>query len=68
MTRLIIGVGCLALSCVALLFARDVWHANDAQMLRDLLPADVICPGITLEHSTRDHRFSFNAPLLSTLD
>lgn len=33
MTRLLIGVGCLALSCVALLFARDVWHANDA--LRD---------------------------------
>ena len=33
MTRLVAGVGCLALSCVALLFARDVWHADDA--LRD---------------------------------
>ena len=32
MTRLVAGVGCLALSCLALL-RRDVWHADDA--LRD---------------------------------
>lgn len=33
MTRLAAGIGCIALAAVALLFARDVWHANDA--LRD---------------------------------
>lgn len=31
--QVIVGVLCLALACVTLLFARDVWHANDA--LRD---------------------------------
>ena len=33
MRRLVAGMVCLALSCVGLLFARDVWHADDA--LRD---------------------------------
>ena len=32
-TRLAIGIACLVLSGLALLFARDVWHADDA--LRD---------------------------------
>ena len=33
MTRLVAGIACLVLACVAVLFARDVWHADDA--LRD---------------------------------
>ena len=33
MSKLLLGVGCLLGACVALLFARDVWHAEKA--LRD---------------------------------
>lgn len=33
MRRVVAGIACLILSCLALLFARDVWHAEDA--LRD---------------------------------